>query len=98
MPPPLPPVQSDSALAIFQHRSVKSAVQNERFGDAERLSFLGEKVLHMVIAEIQFEKRPMLVAVELHVRAVHLSMHIAFTSSITFATERTRRYVIDRVL
>ena len=70
MPPPLPPVQSDSALAIFQHSSVKSSVQNERFGDAERLAFLGEKVLHMVIAEIQFEKKPMLTAVDLFVRAV----------------------------
>ena len=94
IPPPLPPVQSDSALAIFQHSSVKSSVQNERFGDAERLAFIGEKVLHMVIAEIQFEKRPMLAAVELIVRVVYLGMHITFLSSITFATERIRRYVI----
>jgi dsRNA-specific ribonuclease len=98
MPPPLPPVQSDSALAIFQHSSVKSAAQNERFGDSERLSFLGDKVLHMVVAEIQFEKRPMLNALILLVRAAYLSMHIAFIPSITFATERVRCYVIGGVL
>ena len=94
IPPPLPPVQSDSALAIFQHSSVKSSVQNERFGDAERLAFIGEKALHMVIAEIQFEKRPMLAAVELIVRDVYLSVHITFISGITLATDRIRRNVI----
>jgi len=98
MPPPLPPVQSDSALAIFQHSSVKSSVQNERFGDAERLAFLGEKVLHMVIAEIQFEKKPMLTAVDLFVRAVYLSMHTAFISSVPFATEPISHDFIGRGL
>jgi len=65
MPPPLPPVQSDTALAIFVHSSLKSSVRNERFGDTDRLACLGQKALHMVIAEILFEKRPMLDAIEL---------------------------------
>lgn len=65
MPPSLPPVQSDTALAIFVHSSLKSLVQNERFGDADRLACLGQKVLHMAIAETLFEKRPMLDATDL---------------------------------
>jgi dsRNA-specific ribonuclease len=69
MPPPLPVVQSDTALAIFVHASLKSSVQSDRFGDAERLAFLGQKVLHMVIAETLFEKRPMMTAVDLIVSA-----------------------------
>lgn len=64
-PPPLPVVQSETALAIFIHSSLRSSVQNDRFGDAERLAFLGQKALHMVIAETLFEKRPMMTAVEL---------------------------------
>jgi dsRNA-specific ribonuclease len=74
-PPPLPPVQSDTALAIFVHSSLKSSVQNDRFGDAERLAVLGQKVLHMVIAESLFEKRPMSAAVELIV-SVPCTVHI----------------------
>ena len=73
-------------------------MQNERFGDAERLAFLGEKVLHMVIAEIQFEKKPMLTAVDLFVRAVYLSMHTAFISSVPFATEPISHDFIGRGL
>ncbi len=69
MPPLLPPVQSDTALAIFIHSSLKSSEQNDRFGDAERLAFMGRKVLEMAIAEVLFEKRPMLDAVELNVSA-----------------------------
>jgi hypothetical protein len=65
MLPPLPPVQSDTALAIFVHSSLKSPVRNERFGDADRLACLGQKALHMVIAETLFEKRPMLDATAL---------------------------------
>ncbi|KAI9461025.1 hypothetical protein BJY52DRAFT_1261830 [Lactarius psammicola] len=58
--PPLPHIQSDAALAIFVHRSLKPSVPNDSFGDGERLAFLGEQVLRMVIGEILFEKRPML--------------------------------------
>jgi hypothetical protein len=97
IPPPLPPVQSDSALAIFQHSSVKSSAQNERFGDAERLAFIGIKVLHMVIAEIQFEKRPMLAAVELIVRAIYLSIYITFISSITSPQKESDDTLSDEV-
>ena len=75
MPPPLPPVQSDTALVIFVHSSLKSSVQNERFGDADRLACLGQKVLHMVIAETLFEKRPMLGAIELIVSSPY-NVHI----------------------
>ncbi len=66
--PPLPHIQSDAALAIFVHRSLKPSVPNDSFGDGERLAFLGEQVLRMVIAEILFEKRPMLDARYLQVR------------------------------
>jgi ribonuclease-3 len=57
---PLPPIQSDAALAIFVHRSLKPSVPNPSFGDVERLAFLGEQVLRMVAAEILYDKRPML--------------------------------------
>ena len=67
--PPLPPVQSDAALAIFVHRSLKSAAQNDTFGDGERLAFLGEQVLRMAVAEVLFDKRPMLDARNLQVCA-----------------------------
>jgi dsRNA-specific ribonuclease len=66
---PLPPIQSDSALAIFVHRSLKPSVPNASFGDSERLAFLGEQVLRMVAAEIIFDKRPMLDASTLQVCA-----------------------------
>ncbi len=65
--PQLPPVQSEAALAIFVHSSLKSSAQNDRFGDGERLAFIGRQVLNMAIAEVLFEKRPMLEAVELEV-------------------------------
>ncbi|KAI9445350.1 hypothetical protein H4582DRAFT_1806457 [Lactarius indigo] len=58
--PPLPSIQGDAALAVFVHRSLKPSVPNDNFGDGERLAFLGEQALRMVIAEILFEKRPML--------------------------------------
>ncbi|KAH8998821.1 hypothetical protein EDB86DRAFT_2910266 [Lactarius hatsudake] len=58
--PPLPSVQGDAALAVFVHRSLKPSVPNDSFGDGERLAFLGEQALRMVIAETLFEKRPML--------------------------------------
>src|SRR5258708_20814517 len=63
--PQLPPVQSEAALAIFVHSSLKSSAQNDRFGDGERLAFIGRQVLNMAIAEVLFEKRPMLETVEL---------------------------------
>ncbi len=64
---PLPPVQSEAALAIFVHSSIKSSAQNDNFGDGERLAFIGRQVLGMAIAEVLFEKRPMLDAMELEV-------------------------------
>ena len=57
--PSLPSIQSDAALAIFVHRSLKPSLPNDNFGDGERLAFLGEQVLRMIVAEILFEKRPM---------------------------------------
>jgi hypothetical protein len=65
--PPLPPVQSEAALAIFAHSSLKSLVLNDNFGDADRLAFIGRQVLSMAVADVLFEKRPMLSAVELEV-------------------------------
>ncbi|KAH9996467.1 hypothetical protein BJV77DRAFT_942190 [Russula vinacea] len=63
--PALPPVQSDAALTIFIHSSLKTTAQNDRFGDSDRLAFTGKQVLGMAIAETLFEKRPMLSAVDL---------------------------------
>jgi dsRNA-specific ribonuclease len=57
-------VQTDTALAIFAHTSVRSPEQNNH---ARRLAFLGEKVLRMVTAETLFEKKPMLDAASLDV-------------------------------
>jgi dsRNA-specific ribonuclease len=65
--PSLPPVQSEAALAIFVHSSIKSLAQNDNFGDADRLAFIGRQVLGMAIAEVLFEKKPMLSAVDLEV-------------------------------
>jgi dsRNA-specific ribonuclease len=72
--PPLPPVQSDAALTIFVHSSLKSTVQNERFGDVERLAFIGHQILSMAIAESFFEKRPMLTAMDLQVKCSGLPL------------------------
>ena len=72
--PPLPPVQSDAALTIFVHSSLKSTVQNERFGDVERLAFIGRRILSMAIAESHFEKRPMLSAEDLEVKCSGLPL------------------------
>ncbi|KAI0249494.1 SNF2 family N-terminal domain-containing protein [Lactifluus subvellereus] len=58
--PPLPPIQSDATLAIFVHRSFRPPGSDERFGDSDRLAFLGNRVLAMVIADVLFEKRPMM--------------------------------------
>ncbi|KAI9513072.1 ribonuclease III domain-containing protein [Russula earlei] len=63
--PPLPTVQSEATLAIFVHSSLQSPVSNARFGNSERLAFIGNRALNMVIADILFEKRPMLSEVEL---------------------------------
>jgi ribonuclease-3 len=65
--PPLPPVQSEAALAIFVHSSLKSLVQNDNFGDADRLAFIGRHALSMAIAEVLSEKKPMIGALELEV-------------------------------
>jgi hypothetical protein len=72
--PPLPPVQSDATLAIFVHSSLKGTVQNDLFGDDERLAFIGRQALGMAIAEACFEKRPMLSAEDLEVKCSWLSL------------------------
>jgi len=64
-PPPLPALQNDTALVIFAHSSVRSPEQNDR---ADRIAFLGGKVLHMVMAET-LEKKSTLNAVDLIVGA-----------------------------
>lgn len=65
--PPLPPVQSEAVLAIFAHSTLKSSVLNDSFGDADRLAFIGREALRMAVAEVLYEKRPMLTAVDLEV-------------------------------
>jgi len=74
-PPPLPTLQNDTALVIFAHSSVRSPEQNDR---ADRLAFLGGKVLHMVTAET-LEKKSTLNTVDLIVSARLNVMHISFS-------------------
>jgi len=64
-------VQSETALAIFVHSSLKGFAQNDNFGDADRLAFIGRQVLSMAIAQVLFEKNPMLSALELEVWCFH---------------------------
>jgi hypothetical protein len=90
--PPLPPVQSDAALTIFVHSTLKSPVPNERFGDVERLAFIGRHVLSMAIAESFFEKRPMLGAVELEVMCFWLPLIF----NLCMALIRTHQSATDR--
>jgi dsRNA-specific ribonuclease len=66
--PPLPPISSNAALAIFIHRSFRSSgFSSDSFGDGDRLAFLGKRVLGMVVADVQFKRRPMLDFIELEV-------------------------------
>ncbi|KAI0271426.1 hypothetical protein BC834DRAFT_441831 [Gloeopeniophorella convolvens] len=65
MTPPLPQLSGDITLAVFTHRSLRSGQQNEPFGDGERLAVLGQYVLRMVVTEVLFNKKPLLVATEL---------------------------------
>ncbi|KAI0068287.1 hypothetical protein BV25DRAFT_1867295 [Artomyces pyxidatus] len=62
--PPLPPIEGEMMLEIFTHRDL-SFGQNEEFGDSERLSVIGQRVLAMVVSVVLFEKRPMLSASDL---------------------------------
>jgi dsRNA-specific ribonuclease len=68
--PPLPPISSDFALAIFVHRSFKPAGLNDTFGDGDRLAFLGKQVLSMVVTDVLFKRRPMLRYDELEVSTI----------------------------
>lgn len=91
--PPLPNVQSDAALTIFVHSSLKSPLQNERFGDAERLAFIGHHVLSMAIAESLFEKRPMLGAVDLEVMCFWLPLLFNLCMALTQHQSATDRAI-----
>jgi dsRNA-specific ribonuclease len=74
-PPPFPALQNDTALTVFAHSSVRSPEKNDR---ADRLAFLGGKVLHMVTAET-LEKKSTLNTVDLIVSARLNLMHISFS-------------------
>ena len=66
--PPLPPISGNAALAVFVHRSFRSSRLNTNsFGDGDRLAFLGKRVLGMVVADVQFKRRPMMDFVKLEV-------------------------------
>ncbi|KAI0048334.1 hypothetical protein FA95DRAFT_1678383 [Auriscalpium vulgare] len=65
--PPLPTLQGEVMLEIFMHRSLSSGSLNEDFGDSERLATIGKRVLSMAVAQILFDKRPMLDATGMEV-------------------------------
>lgn len=70
--PAAPKLRGDIILEVFTHKSLRfpGAPINEdsEFGDNERLSVLGEKVLELAVTFALFNKRPMLKAEEIEVR------------------------------
>ncbi|TFY59846.1 hypothetical protein EVJ58_g5523 [Rhodofomes roseus] len=64
--PPAPKLRGDIILEVFTHKSLRfpGAPINEdsEFGDNERLSVLGERVLELAVTFALFSKRPMLKA------------------------------------
>ncbi|KAJ7619169.1 hypothetical protein DFH06DRAFT_1235514 [Mycena polygramma] len=64
--PPLPKIDGDFdiLLDIYSHRSLKGngPLNNEEYGDTDRLVELGARVLDMVVTAHLFCKRPMLLA------------------------------------
>lgn len=70
--PAAPKLRGDIILEVFTHKSLRfpGAPINEdsEFGDNERLSILGEKVLQLAVTFALFNKRPMLKAEDIEVR------------------------------
>ncbi|CCL98505.1 uncharacterized protein FIBRA_00504 [Fibroporia radiculosa] len=74
--PPIPKLRGDIILEVFTHKSLRfpGAPTNEdsEYGDNERLSVLGEKVLDTATTYTLFVKRPMLKAEEIESRRVEV--------------------------
>ncbi|KZT02407.1 ribonuclease III [Laetiporus sulphureus 93-53] len=68
-PPPAPKLRGDIILEVFTHKSLRfpGAPTNEEseYGDNERLSVLGEKVLETAVTFTLFNKKPMIKAQEI---------------------------------
>ena len=67
--PTLPPIDGHMLLAVFTPKSW-SDTSHDEFGDSERLCAIGKRVLAMTVAFALFQKRPMLSAADLEVRAI----------------------------
>ncbi|PCH33926.1 hypothetical protein WOLCODRAFT_22338 [Wolfiporia cocos MD-104 SS10] len=69
---PVPQLHGDIILEVFTHKSLRfpGAPTNEdsEYGDSERLSLLGEKVLEVAITFALFNKRPLLKAHDIESR------------------------------
>ncbi|KAI0049036.1 hypothetical protein FA95DRAFT_1677836 [Auriscalpium vulgare] len=63
--PAIPSLNGEAFVETFMHRELSSGVLNEDFGNAERLSVLGGHVLKLVVTNVLFDKRPMLVVQEI---------------------------------
>ena len=70
--PPIPKLQGEIILEVFTHRSIRfpSAPinQDSEYGDSDRLTVLGEKVLEAAVTDALFRKRPMLKGGDIEVR------------------------------
>ncbi|KAI8990486.1 hypothetical protein BD414DRAFT_458984 [Trametes punicea] len=67
--PQAPRIDGEAMLEVFVHRSMKFAGAplngDSPYGDGERLSVLGSRILEAVYTDVLFSKRPMLKANEL---------------------------------
>ena len=99
--PAAPKLRGDIILEVFTHKSLRfpGAPINEdsEFGDNERLSVLGEKVLELAVTFALFNKRPMLKVDEIEVRhSQYLAERLSDPSrsrckgSMFFLTQRLR--------
>ncbi|KAM5543394.1 hypothetical protein V8D89_002645 [Ganoderma adspersum] len=69
MPPPPPRIQGEAMLEIFVHRSIRfpgAPLNTETaYGDADRLTAIGSKILEAAYVSILFDRRPLLNAADL---------------------------------
>jgi len=70
--PPAPKLRGDIILEVFTHKSLRfpgaPIDEDSEFGDNERLSTLGEKVLELAVTSALFSKRPMLKAEDIEIQ------------------------------
>ncbi|KAK7465427.1 hypothetical protein VKT23_005405 [Stygiomarasmius scandens] len=72
--PPIPPIDGiDLTLAVFTHSSL-GIQSTDDYGNADRLSLLGERVLHLAVTDHLFKRKPLLNVEDIeHHRRVILS-------------------------